>query len=160
MSKSCAGMSTDSSDEEVSLTQPAFCRAKRVAKIIRKEKSTEPEDEDDQEGQEGSGEERGEEDEQAEGEEEEESEQEESQEEEEQDFRTKINLFKEYADEAAFSRVVNDKARELLQRFLPKKFSAKQKSTDIGGWKLIFLIILTLKPFKRALQRAGSQPQK
>ena len=76
MSKSSAGMSTDSSDEEVSLTQPAFRRAKRVAKIIPKEKSTESEDEDDQEGheddqegQEGSGEEDGEDDEQAEGEE-------------------------------------------------------------------------------------------
>jgi len=146
MSKSCAGMSTDSSDEEVSLTQPAFRRAKRVAKIIRKEKSTEPEDEDDQEGQEGSGEERGEEDEQEGGEEEEsESEQEEYQEEEEADFRTKKPrrnwvevaryLLREYADEVAVSCIVNDKARELLQRFLPKKFSAKQKSTDTGGWK-------------------------
>ena len=154
MSKSSAGMSTDSSDEEVSLTQPAFRRAKRVAKIIRKEKSTESEDEDDQEGdeddqegQEVSAEEGAEEDEQSEGgeEEESESEQEEYQEEEEADFRTKKPrrnwvevaryLFREYADEAAVSCIVNDKARELLQRFLPKKFSAKQKSTDIGGWK-------------------------
>ena len=114
-------MGTDSSDEEVSLTQPAFRREKRVAKIVHKENSTEPEDEDDQEGheddqegQEGSGEERGEEDEQAKGEEEEESEseQEEYQEEEEEDFRTKVKprrnwvviaryLFREYGDEAA-----------------------------------------------------------
>jgi len=145
MSKSSAGMSTDSSDEEVSLTQPAFRRAKRVAKIIRKEKSTEPEDEDDQEGQEVSAEEGAEEDEQSEGgeEEESESEQEEYQEEEEADFRTKKPrrnwvevaryLLREYADEVAVSCIVNDKARELLQRFLPKKILQSRNLQILEG---------------------------